>query len=111
MTPDRRIEEDDEVLLREVLDHLEVVVAQVQPTAEGVAEVVRLRVVVVAVEPANSSLVDELVAAAPDGARRRDGTEAAGGPGSRVPGVPCSRHPFLTAHHLRKGTEVELVVF
>ena len=111
MPPDRRIGEDDEVLLGEVFDHLEVIVAQVQLTTEGFAEVVRLHVVAVAVEPANSSLVDELVTAAPDGARRQDSTEAVGGPGSRVSRVPCSRHPFLTAHHLRKGTMVGLVVF
>jgi hypothetical protein len=76
--PDRRVREDDEVPLGEVLHHLEVIVVQVELAAKGVAKVIGLRVMAAAVDPAHRSPADELVPTAVDGASCRDGTEGAG---------------------------------
>jgi hypothetical protein len=65
--------------------------------------------VVVAVEPANCCLVDELIAASADGAGARHGAEAASRPGPRVTRVPCDYHAFLAADHLREGAVAGLV--
>jgi len=79
--PDRRVGEGDEVLLGEVLDHLELTMAQAQLTAEGVAEMMRLRVVAIALKPTHCSMVDELVTAPLDGTSGRHSTETT----SRMP--------------------------
>lgn len=76
--PDCRVGEDDEVVLGEVLDHLEVVVMQVELVAEGIAEVIGLHIVAASVDLAHRGPTDELISAAPDGASGRHNTEAAG---------------------------------
>jgi hypothetical protein len=51
-----------------VLDHLEISMVQVELAVEGVADVEGFRVMAISIELAHHRLVDELVAAALDGA-------------------------------------------
>jgi len=71
--------------------------------------VVWLRIMAAAIEPAHSRPVDELISAAANGAGGRHGAEGTCRPSPWVTKVPCSRHCFLAANHLRKGAVVSLV--
>jgi len=105
--PDCCVGEDDEILLEVVLHDLELTMAKMQLGAEGVADVKEIHIVVVAVEPTNSSLVDELVAISPDGARCRHCTERVSRPSARVAWVPRRRRDgFGATDNLRKGALV-----
>lgn len=104
--PDRLLGEDDQIAFGEVLYHLEVVELQVEPVTEGVAEVVRLRVVTAAIEPANCCPTDELVPATANVARGRDGAVDARRLGPWVSRVPRRRHSTSPTDHLREGAVV-----
>lgn len=90
-----------------MLDYLEFVLMQVELAEEGVAEEVRLSVVVVGVEPAHHCAVDELVAAALDGAGCRHRTVPMSWAGLRVSRVPC-RHGGHPSNNLCVGPSVPL---
>lgn len=107
--PERRVGEDDEVALGEVLDHLEVIVVQIELASKGIAEVVVLRVMAAAVDPTHSHSTNELVPAPADGASGRHRTEAVGRPSPWVAWVPSDRHHLLPTDHLCKGAVVGLM--
>jgi hypothetical protein len=58
--------EDDQELLGEVLEHLDVVMVDVELVAEGVPEVTGLGVVAIAAEPTHRGPTDELIATPAD---------------------------------------------
>jgi hypothetical protein len=105
--PDLWLGEDDQEQLGVVLDYLELVQAQTELAEEGVAEVTRLGVVAVSVEPADNSPVDKVIAAALDGAGCRHSTVAACWPSTRVSWIP-RRHGLSPMNHLCVGAEVSL---